>query len=97
MKKPSKTEKTKAWRIEKTGNATVAIYRRDKFHKPSGKTYQVYEVADYTTGARRLQSFSDSAEAIHGGNVRSAATGQRSRQLWPRRGAIARRGAGHAA
>src|ERR1039457_6745826 len=64
MATTSKSEKTKAWRIEKTGNATVAIYRRDKFNKPSGKTYQVFEVADYTTGARRLQSFSDSAEAI---------------------------------
>ncbi len=33
MKTSSKSEKTKAWRIEKTGNPTVAIYRRDKFHK----------------------------------------------------------------
>ena len=64
MATTSKSEKTKAWRIEKTGNSTVAIYRRDKFNKPSGKTYQVFEVADYTTGARRLQSFSDSGEAI---------------------------------
>ncbi len=64
MATTSKTEKTQAWRIEKTGNSTVAIYRRDKHHKPSGKTYQVYEVADYTTGQRRLQSFSDSGEAI---------------------------------
>ena len=64
MKTSSKTEKTKAWRIEKTGNSTVAIYRRDKHHKPSGKTYQVFEVADYTTGQRRLQSFSDPANAI---------------------------------
>ena len=29
MATTSKTEKTKAWRIEKTGNSTVAIYRRD--------------------------------------------------------------------
>ena len=64
MATTSKTEKTKAWRIEKTGNSTVAIYRRDKHHKPSGKTYQVFEVADYTTGQRRLQSFSDPANAI---------------------------------
>ena len=64
MKTSSKTEKTKAWRVEKTGNTTVAIYRRDKFHKASGKTYQVFEVADYTAGQRRLQSFSDSAKAI---------------------------------
>ena len=64
MATTSKTEKTKAWRVEKTGNTTVAIYRRDKFHKASGKTYQVFEVADYTAGQRRLQSFSDSAKAI---------------------------------
>ncbi|MDR3456114.1 MAG: site-specific integrase [Verrucomicrobiae bacterium] len=64
MATTSKEEKTKAWRTEKTGNSTVAIYRRDKHHKPSGKTYQVFEVADYTTGQRRLQSFSDPANAI---------------------------------
>lgn len=64
MKAASKTQKTKAWRVEKIGNTAVAIYRRDKHHKASGKTYQVYEVADYSTGQRRLQSFSDSAEAI---------------------------------
>ena len=54
----------KAWRIEKTGNSTVTIYRRDKLHKPSGKTYQVFEVSDYTGGRRRLQSFSKSTAAI---------------------------------
>src|ERR1017187_4268534 len=64
MKTSSKTEKTKAWHVEKTGNTTVAIYRRDKFHKASGKTYQVFEVADYSAGQRRLQSFSDPAKAI---------------------------------
>jgi hypothetical protein len=48
MATTSKTEKTKAWRIEKTGNSTVAIYRRDKHHKPSGKTYQVFEVSAKT-------------------------------------------------
>ena len=64
MTTPSKTETTKAWRVEKTGNTTVSIYRRDKFHKASGKTYEVFEVADYTTGQRRLQSFSDPAKAI---------------------------------
>jgi integrase len=64
MKASSKTEKTKAWRVEKTGNSTVSIYCRKKHHKASGKTYQVFEVADYTTGQRRLQSFSDPANAI---------------------------------
>ncbi len=29
MKTSSKSEKTKAWRVEKTGNTTVAIYRRN--------------------------------------------------------------------
>ena len=64
MATTTKSEKSKAWRIEKTGNSTVAIYRRDKHHKASGKVYQVFEVADYTTGQRRLQSFSDSSEAV---------------------------------
>lgn len=64
-----KTEKSdsktsKAWRVEKIGNATVPIYRRQKRHKPSGKRYTVFEVADYTTGQRRLQSYSDAAKAI---------------------------------
>jgi hypothetical protein len=36
MTTSSKTEPAKAWRIEKAGNATVAIYHRDKFHKASG-------------------------------------------------------------
>jgi hypothetical protein len=45
----SKTENTKVWRVEKTGNATVAIYRRKKFHKASGKTYQVFEVSPRET------------------------------------------------
>jgi integrase len=64
MKTPSKSEKSKAWRVEKTGNSTVPIYRREKLHKASGKVYQVFEVADYSTGQRRLQSFSDPAAAI---------------------------------
>ena len=64
MKTPSKNEKPQAWRVEKTGNSTVPIYRREKPHKASGKVYQVFEVADYTAGQRRLQSFSDPADAI---------------------------------
>ena len=55
--------KRKAWRTQKTGNVAVAIYRREKFHKPTGKRYQVFEVADYSTGVRRLLSFSDPEEA----------------------------------
>jgi integrase len=64
MKTASKTEKSKAWRVEKIGNTAVPIYRRNKFNMASGTTYQVYEVADYSTGKRRLQSKSDPAEAI---------------------------------
>ena len=95
MKTSSKTEKTKAWRIEKTGNTTVAIYRRNKFHKASGKAYQVFEVADHSTGRRRLQSFSDSAKAIaeaqrigrllaSGETSAAKLGGQRGGKLWPR-------------
>jgi len=62
QKSHSKT--SKAWRIEQIGNATVAIYRRKKRHKPTGRRYEVFEVADYTTGQRRLQSYSDAAKAI---------------------------------
>ena len=50
--------------MERTGNAIVAIYRRKKLHARSGKTYEVFEVSDYSTGIRRLQSFSDSRHAI---------------------------------
>jgi integrase len=64
MKTTSKTEKRAAWRTETNGNVKVPIYRREKLHKPSGKVYQVFEVADYTVGQRRLQSFSDQADAI---------------------------------
>jgi hypothetical protein len=80
MKTQSQPEKTKAWRIEKTGNSTVTIYRREKPHKASGKVYEVFEVADYTTGQRRLQSFSDSGEAIREAQRvgRSLATGETS-------------------
>ncbi len=62
QKSDSKT--SKAWRVEQIGNATVAIYRRKKRHKPTGRRYEVFEVADYTTGQRRLQSYSDAAKAI---------------------------------
>jgi hypothetical protein len=60
----TKPKQRKAWRVEKTGNSIDAIYRREKYHKPSGNTYEVFAVSDYTTGARRLQSFSDSKKAV---------------------------------
>lgn len=40
------------------GNVAVKIYARSK-----GEGYRVFEVADYSTGARRLRSFSDHGEA----------------------------------
>jgi len=44
------------------GNVTVKIYAR--VNKVQGKNYQNFEVADYSSGARRLRSFSDNAEAV---------------------------------
>ena len=44
------------------GNVTVKIYAR--LNNIGGKDYQNFEVADYTSGVRRLRSFSDNAEAI---------------------------------
>ncbi len=44
------------------GNVTVKIYAR-KRPTAIGKSRKVYEVSDYTTGIRRLRSFSDAKEA----------------------------------
>jgi hypothetical protein len=44
------------------GNVTVKIYAR--LNEVGGKHYQNFEVADYSSGARRLRSFSDNGEAI---------------------------------
>ena len=41
----AKTEKTKVWRVAKTGNTTVAIYRRAKFHKASGNLNNLIRLA----------------------------------------------------
>jgi integrase len=58
--------------VVKVGNIAVKIYRRDKRHKlkdkegkPTGEVveYRVYEVEDFTTGRRRLHSFSDHEKA----------------------------------
>jgi integrase len=46
----------------KAGDVTVKIYRRRKVI--NGKAYTVFEVADYTTGTRRLRSFSDHGKAL---------------------------------
>ncbi len=44
------------------GNVTVRIYRRDR-QTTTGKSRTVYEVADYSTGKRRLRGFTDHKEA----------------------------------
>ncbi len=63
----------KHWKPEtvKVGNVTVKVYRRQKTIKSKRKdgklvkkAYAVFEVEDYTTGTRRLRSFSNHAEAI---------------------------------
>jgi integrase len=59
-----KRQKRKPWKVEKTGNVTVSIYRRVKAHKPTRAKYVSFEVSDYTAGYRRLRSFADSTEAI---------------------------------
>src|ERR1051325_10329833 len=40
------------------GNVTVKIYRREK------AGYEIFEVADYSRGSRRLRSYNDHDEAI---------------------------------
>jgi len=46
----------------KVGNITVRVYRREK--NLNGKTYAVFEVADYSTGRRVMHSISDHSKAI---------------------------------
>jgi len=38
----------------KVGHVSVKIYSRDRLHKAVGKTYRVWEVADYSTGVHRF-------------------------------------------
>lgn len=45
----------------KCGSVVVKIYNRDK--RKDGKTYTVYEVADFTTGGRKMRSFNDHGKA----------------------------------
>jgi integrase len=45
----------------KVGNITVPIYKRER--RIATGNYIIYEIADHTTGVRRLRSFSDHAEA----------------------------------
>jgi integrase len=62
--KTHKDKKRKPWKVEKIGNVSIPIYRRNKLHKASGKRYEVFEVSDYTAGIRTLHSLSNSAKAI---------------------------------
>jgi integrase len=48
--------------VVKVGNVAVKIYSR--LNEIGGKHYQNFEVADYSTGKRRLRSFSDNGEAM---------------------------------
>lgn len=50
--------------VVKVGNVGVRIYHRTKLHRESGVGYDIYEVADYTSGVRRLRSFSVKSEAL---------------------------------
>jgi len=43
-------------------NVTVKIYRRQR-RRTTGKSRTIYELADYTTGIRRLRGFSDHGDA----------------------------------
>lgn len=69
----TKSAKRRKPETVKVGNIAVKIYRRDKRHKlkddkgkPTGEIafYRVFEVEDFTTGRRRLQSFSDHDKAV---------------------------------
>ncbi len=59
--KAHKTKKSGGPETVRCGSVVVKIYSRDK--RKDGKTYTVYEVADYTGGPRRMRSFSDHAKA----------------------------------
>ena len=59
--KAHKTKKSGGPETVKCGSVLVKIYSRDK--RKDGKTYTVYEVADYTGGPRRMRSFNDHAKA----------------------------------
>ena len=59
--KAHKTKKSGGPETVRCGSVVVKIYSRDK--RKDGKTYTVYEVADYTGGPRRMRSFNDHAKA----------------------------------
>ena len=82
MKANAKRRRTKPETV-KVGNMAVKIYRREKAHKLKDKDgnivtdkrgkpvkvlYPVFEVADYTTGIRKLWSFSDHDKAVDKAN-----------------------------
>lgn len=55
----------KPFKVVEMGNAVVKIYRREigRELKRGKRTYTVFEVSDYSTGSRRLRSFSNEAKA----------------------------------
>jgi integrase len=61
---PRATTKPNVERV-KVGNIRVAIYTRERTQTKNGVAYtgRAYEVADYSTGSRRLRSFADKGEA----------------------------------
>ncbi|MBC8095201.1 MAG: tyrosine-type recombinase/integrase [Akkermansiaceae bacterium] len=54
--------RSKPHTVVKVGNVTVKLYKRTRA-TTTGKFREVFEVADYTTGLRRLRGFTDLAEA----------------------------------
>jgi integrase len=60
MKKPRKRKKPETFSV---GNVVVPIYRRQRA-TVNGEKRTVFEVSDYTTGARRLRGFTDHAAAL---------------------------------
>jgi integrase len=57
---PAKGEKFEAVTV---GNVTVKIYRRQRVTANRKKTRWIYELADYTSGIRRLRGFTDLTKA----------------------------------
>jgi integrase len=57
-----KPEDGERFELANVGNATVKIYRRYRITAKGG-TRWIYEIADYTAGARRLRGFGDLGKA----------------------------------
>lgn len=55
--------KGEQYEVATVGNVTVKLYRRRRLTANGKKERTVYELADYTSGTRRLRSFSDLTKA----------------------------------